>query len=162
MTKVQDRVPMTIEGYEKLKSELDRLKKVERPKNVKDIEEAREHGDISENAEFHAAKEKQSFIAGRINEVTVKLSKAEVINTDGMSTDKVVFGAFVEIEDENNGDVNRYRIVGDDEADIKEKKISISSPLARGLIGKRLDDSVKVQTPGGVKEYIVLDISYKE
>jgi len=157
-----ERVPMTREGHESLLKELNRLKKVERPKVIEDIAEAREHGDLSENAEYDAAKEKQSFVEGRIMELEDKLSRAEVIDVSNFSEDRVVFGAMVTLQDENSGEEVMYKIVGTDEADPKSKKISVGSPIAKALIGKSTDDSVKVTIPSGNKEYVILDINYDQ
>jgi len=152
---------MTPEGYQKLMHELKRIKSVERPKIVAEIEVAREHGDISENAEFHAAKDKQAVLTARMRAIETKLAQAEVI--DPVMTkqiDKIVFGATVTLFDnETEGEV-LYKIVGDDETDIKGNKIGISSPLARGLIGKRLGDEVVIRTPKGTKEFEVLQVEY--
>ena len=143
-----------------LKAELGRLKKVERPANVKDIEVAREHGDISENAEFHAAKERQAFIDGRIRDISSKISRAEVIDPSKLNVEHVVFGAKVKLEDAETGDLVTYRIVGEDEAKVENGMINVASPLARALIGKNLDEQVQVKTPGGVKEFIIMDITF--
>jgi len=156
-----ERVPMTREGYEKLKVELDHLKKDVRPKVVRDIEEARGHGDIQENAEFHAAKERQSFVEGRIMELTSKISRAEVIDPAALKSDHIAFGATVKLEDAKSGEVVTYQIVGENEASVENGKISVASPLARALIGKELDEQIQVKTPGGIKEYIILDIRYE-
>lgn len=156
-----ERVPMTRAGFEKLKVELDNLKRVVRPKVVRDIEEARGHGDIMENAEFHAAKEHQSFVEGRIMELTSRLSRAEVIEPASLKSDHISFGATIKIEDAKTGDVVTYQIVGEDEASVENGKISVASPLARALIGKELDEQIQVKTPGGLKEYIILDIRYE-
>ena len=152
---------MTRPGYEKLKVELDHLKKVVRPKVVREIQDARAHGDIAENAEFHAAKERQSFVEGRIQELSNKLSRAEVIDPTTFTEEHVAFGATVKLEEVKSGDVVTYQIVGEDEASVENGKISVASPLARALIGKDLDEQVQVKTPGGLKEYIILDIRYE-
>ncbi len=152
------KVPMTKEGYERLRDEFQRLKKVERPKIIKEISVARAHGDLSENAEYHAAKEKQSFIEGRIGTVEDKLARAQVIDTATIPKDRVVFGVVVHLEDMESGDDIKYQIVGDDEANVDHGKISISSPIARALIGKVIDDEVTVVTPKGKREYAILDI----
>ena len=154
------RVPITREGYEKLKEELLHLKREVRPKVVQEIQAAREHGDINENAEFHAAKEKQAFLEGRIRELTSKISRAEIIDTSKLSGDTVVFGAKVKIEELETGEIFTYRIVGEDEADAGSGVISVASPMARALIGKELDDEVKVSAPGGMKEFIILDVTF--
>lgn len=152
------KVPMTKEGYERLHDELQRLKKTERPKIIKEISVARAHGDLSENAEYHAAKEKQSFIEGRIGTIEDKLARAQVIDTATIPKDRVVFGVVVHLEDMESGDDIKYQIVGDDEANVDHGKISISSPIARALIGKVIDDEVTVVTPKGKREYAILDI----
>lgn len=156
-----ERIPMTREGYEKLKNELDHLTRVVRPKTVQEIADARAHGDISENAEFHAAKEKQSFVEGRIKELTAKISLAEVIDISKLSGNIIVFGAKVKLEEVDTGEIATYRIVGEDEGNVEAGRISVASPLARALIGKELDDQVRVNTPRGIKEYIILDISFE-
>jgi transcription elongation factor GreA len=155
------KVPLTIAGAEKLRGELHELKTVQRPVIVNAIAEARSHGDISENAEYHAAKERQGFIEGRIAELENKLSNAQIINPALLEADgRCVFGATVELQDLESDEVVTYQIVGDDEADIKESKISISSPLARALIGKSAGDVAEVKAPGGVREYEILDVKY--
>jgi transcription elongation factor GreA len=154
------RVPMTTRGYQFLMDELKRLKSVERPKNVRDIEEARGHGDLSENAEFHAAKERQSLLDLQIRELEDKLARAQVIDVSKLSGDKVVFGATVSLIDGDTGDKVIYQIVGDHEAQPKNGKISISSPIARALIGKTEGDDVKVQTPTGVRSFEILSVAY--
>ena len=156
------RTPITKKGYKALQAELERYKKVERPKNIRDIEEARAHGDISENAEFEAAKERQSHIDGRIRDLEHKLAEAEIIDTSNFSTEKIVFGATVTVKELNTDKEQRYTLVGQDEADIKEGKISVQSPVGRALIGKRVGDTVKVQTPAKVAEYEVLEICFEE
>ncbi|MEE4361572.1 MAG: transcription elongation factor GreA [Pseudomonadales bacterium] len=148
------KTPMTVEGAELLRAELKRLKSEDRPRVVKAIAEAREHGDLKENAEYHAAKEEQGFIEGRIREIEGKLGEAQVIDvTKIAATGKVIFGTTVHLIDVASGDARRYRIVGDDEADLKQNKVSVSSPLARALIGKSEGDVVTVQAPGGAVEY---------
>ena len=155
------KIPLTVSGAEKLRAELQELKAVKRPAIVNAIAEARSHGDLSENAEYHAAKERQSFIEGRIADLESKLGNAQIINPALLDADgRCVFGATVELEDVANREVVTYQIVGDDEADIKEGKISISSPLARALIGKYSGDIAEVQAPGGVREFEVLDVKY--
>lgn len=155
------KIPLTVKGAEMLRSELHQLKTVERPKVIAAIQEARSHGDLSENAEYDAAKERQSFIEGRIVEVESKLSNAQIIDPALVDADgRCVFGATVELEDLGSGDPVTYQIVGDDEADIKNGKISISSPIARALIGKSAGDVAEVQAPGGVKEFEILDVKY--
>ena len=155
------KVPMTVEGAERLKVELQRLKGVERPSVIQAIAEARSHGDLSENADYDAAKERQGFIEGRIAEVESKLANAQVIDPAALDADGlVVFGATVDLEDSESGDKVTYQIVGDDEADIKHGKISVSSPIARALIGKSEGDTADVQAPGGVRSYDVLAVRY--
>ena len=155
------KVPLTVVGAEKLRVELQRLKSVERPNVIAAIAEARSHGDLSENAEYDAAKEKQGFIEGRIKELEGKLANAQIIDPRHLDADgRVVFGATVELVDAESGDEVKYQIVGDDEADIKQGKISVSSPIARALIGKYAGDVAEVQAPGGVKEYELLDVRY--
>ena len=156
-----DRVPMTKEGHQNLHAELKKLKFTERPMVIQAIAEARAHGDLSENAEYHAAKEKQSFIEGRINEIGDKLARAQVIETANLSSDKVVFGVTVSVADIDSGEEAKYRIVGVDEADLKAGKISVTSPVARALIGHSVGDSVKVNVPSGVREYEILKIYFE-
>ena len=152
---------MTVEGAARLKAELHRLKTVDRPEVIQAIADARSHGDLSENADYDAAKERQGFIEGRISEVESKLANAQVIDPAAIDADgRVVFGATVEIEDVANGDRKAYQIVGDDEADIKASKISVNSPIARALIGKTEGDTADVQAPGGVKSYEVVAVRY--
>ncbi|QFT56283.1 transcription elongation factor GreA [Microbulbifer sp. THAF38] len=149
-----NRVPMTVEGAEALRSELENLKKVERPAVVEAIAEAREHGDLKENAEYHAAREKQGFIEGRIQEIEAKLSHAQVIDVKSIEpSDKVIFGTTVTIIHLDDDAEVTYKIVGDDEADVKKQKISVNSPIARALIGKEVGEVVVVHTPSGAVEY---------
>lgn len=155
------KVPLTVLGAEKLRAELQNLKTVERPMVINAISEARAQGDLSENAEYEAAKEKQSFVEGRIVELEFKLGSAQVIDPKSLNADgRCVFGSTVILEDVNNGDVVTYQIVGDDQADIRHRKISISSPIARALIGKYSGDIAEVQAPGGVREYEVVEVQY--
>ncbi len=155
------KTPLTVAGAEQLKAELHHLKHVERPKVIDAIAEARSHGDLSENAEYDAAKERQSFIEGRIAEVEAKLANAQIIDPTTLDADgRCVFGATVELEDLGSGDRVTYQIVGDDEADLKQGKISISSPIARALIGKVAGETAEVQAPGGVREYEIIDVRY--
>jgi len=155
------KVPLTVKGAEKLRAELQELKGVQRPAIITAIAEARSHGDLSENAEYAAAKERQSFIEGRIAELESKLSNAQIINPALVDADgRCVFGATVDLEDLDSGQVVTYQIVGEDEADIKVGKISISSPIARALIGKSAGDVAEVQAPGGLREYEILDVKY--
>ncbi|HKY09002.1 MAG TPA: transcription elongation factor GreA [Candidatus Binatia bacterium] len=155
-------VPMTGKGYQFLMEELKRLKTVERPKNIREIEEARGHGDLSENAEFHAAKERQSLLDVQIREIEDKIARAQVIDVAKLSGDKVVFGATVSLADGDTGDKVVYQIVGDHEAEPKNGKISISSPVARALIGKSEGDEVQVHTPTGVRTFDILSVEYIE
>jgi transcription elongation factor GreA len=155
------KVPLTVLGAELLRSELHHLKTVDRPWVINAIAEARAQGDLSENAEYEAAKERQAFIEGRIIELESKLGSAQVIDPKTINADgRCVFGATVELEEVNTGDVMVYQIVGDDEADIKQRKISISSPIARALIGKVSGDVAEVQAPGGIREYEIVDVQY--
>ena len=156
-----NKTPLTVAGAEKLRTELHRLKTVERPSVIAAIAEARSHGDLSENAEYEAAKDRQGFIEGRIMEVESKLANAQIIDPKLLDADgRCVFGATVELEDMDSGQIVTYQIVGEDEADIKDNKISISSPIARALIGKYAGDVAEVQAPGGVREYEVIDVRY--
>jgi len=152
---------MTRQGYEKLQQELKRLKSVERPGVAQEIKVAREHGDLSENAEYDAAKEKQGLIEARINAIEDKLARAAVIDTQGHQSDRVRFGATVLLEDLNSGEEVRYRLVGEDEADISQGLLSVTSPVGRALIGKGLDEAVAVTVPSGTKEYEIRDINYE-
>jgi transcription elongation factor GreA len=154
------RVPMTQKGYQYLVEELKRLKSVERPRLVQEIEEAREHGDLSENAEFHAAKDRQSLLDVQIREIEDKLARAQVIEISKLSGDKVVFGATVSLADGDTGEKVVYKIVGDHEAEPKNGKISISSPVARALIGKSEGDEVEVRTPTGVRRLEILSLEF--
>lgn len=155
------KVPITLRGAELLREELHKLKTVDRPNIVAAIAEARSHGDISENAEYDSAKERQGFIEGRIQEIEGKLGNAQIIDPASLDADgRVVFGATVELEDQDNGKTVTYQIVGDDEADLKLGKISLNSPVARALIGKYAGDVAEVQAPGGVREYEILDVKY--
>ena len=155
------KVPLTVRGAERMRAELQELKGVQRPAIITAIAEARAHGDLSENAEYHAAKERQSFAEGRIAELESKLSNAQVIDPTTLDADgRCVFGATVELEDMESGESVTYQIVGDDEADIKESKISISSPLARALIGKSSGDVAEVQAPAGLREYEIRSVKY--
>lgn len=156
-----NKIPVTIKGAEMLKAELQRLRSVDRPAVIQAIAEARAQGDLSENAEYEAAKERQSFIEGRIAEIESKLANAQIIDPLTLNAEgRCVFGATVEIEDMEEGGVITYQIVGDDEADIKGGKISVSSPIARALIGKSAGDVAEVMAPGGMRSYEVLDVQY--
>lgn len=155
------KIPLTVKGAELLKAELQHLKGVERPNVIQAIAEARAQGDLSENAEYDAAKERQSFVEGRITEIESKLANAQIIDPTQLHAEgRCVFGATVDLEDLENGSNVTYQIVGDDEADIKLGKISVGSPIARALIGKTAGDIAEVQAPGGVREYEVLDVKY--
>src|SRR2546428_12192827 len=156
------KIPVTIKGAELLKLELQRLRSVDRPNVIQAIAEARAQGDLSENAEYDAAKERQSFIEGRIKEIEAKLANAQVIDPKRVDADgRCVFGATVELEESKGGESVTYQIVGEDEADIKKGKVSISSPIARALIGKVAGDEIEVQTPGGVRKYEILEVRYE-
>lgn len=156
-----NKVPMTALGAEQLQDELHELKTVRRPKIVAAIADAREHGDLKENAEYHAAREQQSFCEGRIQEIEGKLSNAQIIDVTKMPNNgKVIFGATVTVLDLDTDDETTYKIVGDDEADIKNNMISVNSPIARGLIGKEVDDVANIRTPSGVKEFEISEVEY--
>jgi transcription elongation factor GreA len=154
-------VPLTRESYEALQEELKRLIRIERPKVIQDIAEARGHGDLSENAEYEAAKNRQSFIEGRIKELQDKLARAYVVDLSNLKPEKVVFGATVTVYDTSADEEITYKIVGEDESDIRLGKISCTSPVGKALIGLKLDDSVKVKVPSGMKEYEIVDIRYE-
>ncbi len=156
-----DKVPMTAEGHSAMMDEVKHLKSVERPRIIKAIEEARSHGDLSENAEYHAAKEQQGWTEARVAELEDKLSRAEIIDISKLSGDVVMFGAKVTLIDEETDEKTAYQIVGEFEADVKKGKISVSSPIARAIIGKRKGDSVEVNTPGGGKSYEIAKVSWK-
>lgn len=154
------KVPFTPDGYKKLKEELNQLKTVARQQVIRDISEARDHGDLSENAEYDAAKNRQSFIEGRINYLGDRLTRAEIIDVTQIAPlDQVMFGVFVTLEDEDKGQEIVYQIVGEDEADVEQGRLSIAAPLARALLGKEIDDDISLQLPVGQKNYIVLDIT---
>ena len=153
-----DRVPVTREGYEALKKELENLKRVERPQNLQAIEEARAHGDLSENAEFAAAKDRQGFIEGRIGELGYKLANSDIINPDTLSKDKAVFGHRVLLETIDTGEDVEYQLVGPDESDIERGRISISSPLGRAILGKKPGDELVLVVPGGKRVYELVEI----
>ncbi|MFO1171462.1 MAG: transcription elongation factor GreA [Hyphomicrobiaceae bacterium] len=156
-----DKVPMTIEGFQKLEAELQRLKAVERPRIIQAIAEARSHGDLSENAEYHAAKEQQGLNEARVADLEDKLSRADIIDVTKLSGDSVKFGATVKLVDEDTDEKVTYQIVGEYEASVKEGKVSITSPIARALIGKKKGDSVEVTTPKGARSYEILGVKYK-
>lgn len=154
------KVPFTPDGYKKLKAELNQLKTVERQQIIRDISEARDHGDLSENAEYDAAKNRQSFVEGRINYLSERLTRAEIIDPTQMaSLDQVRFGVFVTLVDEESGEEKIYQLVGEDEADVEQGRLSIAAPLARALLGKEVDDDVLLQLPAGQKNYTILEIS---
>ncbi len=161
MTDQSDKTPMTLHGKQKLDSELKRLMQEERPAVIKAIEEARAHGDISENAEYDAAKERQAMIEGRIGDIQSKIATAEVINPSEIKSKHIVFGATVALEEVESGEKVNYQIVGVDEADVKQGKVSIMSPLARALIGKKVKEVIFVQSPKGDREYEILKIEFK-
>ena len=156
-----DKVPMTTGGYDDLLEEIKRLKTEERPAVIKAIEEARSHGDLSENAEYHAAREKQSFIEGRLAEIEDKIARAEVIDIALLKGNIIRFGAKVTVTDEDTDEESTYQIVGEDEADISAGRLSVTSPLARALIGREVGDMVEITTPGGSKGYEVVKVSFK-
>jgi transcription elongation factor GreA len=153
-----DRIPVTPEGYEALKKELENLKRVERPQNIKAIEEARAHGDLSENAEFEAAKDRQGFIEGRIGELGFKLANADVIDPDKLPKDRAVFGTKVLLENIDTGEEVEYQLVGPDESDIGNGRISVSSPLGRAILGKKPGDELTLEVPGGKRIYELVNI----
>ncbi len=156
-----EKVPMTIEGFQRLESELHRLKSVERPRIIQAIAEARAHGDLSENAEYHSAKEAQGLNEARVSDLEDKLSRAEVIDISKMSGDTVKFGATVTVIDEDTDEKSKYKIVGEMEADVRQGKVSISSPIARALIGKSKGDTAEVTTPKGARSYEIVKIEWK-
>jgi transcription elongation factor GreA len=153
-----EQIPITKQGFEELKKELERLKRVERPENIKAIEEARAHGDLSENAEFHAAKERQSFIEGRIEELGYKLGNADVIDTEKLPKDRIVFGSRVLVENVDTGESTEYQLVGPDESDVKKGRISVTSPLGKAMIGKKAFDELTVRVPNGKRSYEIVEI----
>jgi transcription elongation factor GreA len=153
-----EKIPLTQQGFDALKRELETLKRVERPQNIKDIEEARAHGDLSENAEFHAAKERQGFLEGRIGELEFKIGNADIIETKKLPKDRAVFGSRVVLENIDTGEDVEYQLVGPDESDIGKGRISVTSPLGRALIGKKPGDELAVQVPGGKRAYELVDI----
>ena len=155
-----NKIPMTAEGYTKLQDELKKLTSEDRPKIIEAIAEARSHGDLSENAEYQYAKEQQSLIEGRISDLESTISRAEVIDVKTMTGDDIKFGATIEIEDDDTGKKHKYQIVGEYESDIENKKLSIISPLARGLIGKSKDDNVEINSPKGMKSYTIISVKY--
>jgi transcription elongation factor GreA len=156
-----DKAPMTSKGYEDLQTELKRLKTIERPDVIKAIAAAREHGDLSENAEYHAARERQAFIEGRVGDIEDLLSRAEVIDVTAIKGKVIKFGATIRVADEDTDEKKTYQVVGEHEADIKSGLLSITSPMARAMIGKTVGDSVEVTTPGGTKSYEIMSVKYK-
>lgn len=156
-----EKVPMTASGYRKLEEEFKHLKSVERPSIIQAISEARTHGDLSENAEYHAAKERQGFVEGRLMELEDLISRAQVIDTSKLSGNQIKFGAIVTVIDEDTEEKAKYQIVGDFEADVKKGRVSISSPIARALIGKEVGDTVEVNTPGGGRSYEIKKVQYE-
>jgi transcription elongation factor GreA len=161
VSKAMEKVPMTVEGFQKLEAELHRLKAEERPRIIQQISDAREHGDLSENAEYHAAKEAQGLNEAKVAELEDKLGRAEVIDPAKLSGTTVKFGATVTLSDEDSGDKVKYKIVGEHEADVKNGKISVNSPIARALIGKSKGESTEVTTPRGARSYEILKIEFK-
>ncbi len=157
-----DRLPMTLGGLNRLKEELKRIKAVDRPQNVRDIETARAHGDLSENAEYHAAKERQGQLDGRMKFIEDAIARAEVIDVSKLSGEQVKFGATVVLQDVDSEQKVRYRIVGELEADLKQGRISVTSPIARAMIGREVGDMVMVQAPGGAREYEILELLWVE
>lgn len=155
-----DKIPMTPRGFEKLVEELNHLKTVDRPMVIQAIADAREHGDLSENAEYHAARERQSFIEGRVVELESKLSRADIIDISNIQGDHVAFGATVTLRDDETDEVHTYRIVGSDESDVREGLLSITSPLARSLIGKKAEEDIDVPAPGGNKCFVIENVQY--
>ena len=152
------KIPMTKEGYEKLKQDLDRIVKVERPKNIKDIEEARAHGDLSENAEYHAAKERQGHLEAKKRELEHKLAHAQIIDVSKLTNEKVVFGSTVTLSDTESGDIKKFTLIGQEEADIKKGKISVQSPVGKALIGHKVGDIVVIKAPARTVEYEIQEI----
>ena len=161
VSKAMEKVPMTVEGFQKIEAELHRLKAVERPRIIQQISDAREHGDLSENAEYHAAKDAQSLNEGRILELESLISRAEVIDVSKLSGDRIKFGAIVKLVDEDTEEEKTYQIVGEPEADVRSGRVSVSSPIARALMGKTVGDTVEVTTPGGGKSYEVVGVNFR-
>jgi transcription elongation factor GreA len=157
-----DKVPITKAGFEKLKKDLETIKNVSVPENVRDIEVARAHGDISENAEYTAAKERQSFLYGKMQELEHQLAMSNIINLKGLTNNKVVFGCYVSLEDIDSGEKIKYQLLGPYESDINQNKISVTSPIGRALIGKSIGSEISVQTPGGTRNVEIIDISVEE
>jgi transcription elongation factor GreA len=156
------KVPITKAGFEKLKKDLETIKNVSIPENVRDIEVARAHGDISENAQYSAAKERQSFLYGRMQELEHQLAMSNIINLKGLNTSKVVFGCYVSLEDIDSGEKIKYQLLGPYESDISQNKISVTSPIGKALIGKNIGSEISVQTPGGIRNLEIIDISVEE
>ena len=157
-----EKVPITKAGFDKLKKDLDTIKNVSIPENVRDIEVARAHGDISENAEYTAAKERQSFLYGKMQELEHQLAMSNIINLKGLNTDKVVFGCYVSLEDSDSGEEITYQLLGPYESDINQNKISVTSPIGRALIGKQVGSEISVKTPGGTRNFEIIDITTEE
>jgi transcription elongation factor GreA len=157
-----EKIPITKAGFERLKKDIEIIKNVSIPENVRDIEVARAHGDISENAEYSAAKERQSFLYGRMQELENQLALANVINLKGLKTDRVVFGCYVSLEDIDSGEKIKYQLLGPYESDISQNKISVTSPIGKALIGKRIGSEINVQTPGGTRNFELIDILVEE
>lgn len=153
-----ERVPITREGYEALKKEVERITKIERPRNIRAIEEARSHGDITENAEFEAAKDRQAFIEGRLNELGYKLAYADIIDADTLPKDRVVFASTVVLENIDTGENVEYQLVGPDESNVEKGRISITSPLGRAMVGKKPGEEITLEAPGGKRYYELIDI----
>jgi len=158
MNDILERIPITRAGYENLRKEYDQLKSVERPQVIKAIEQARAHGDLSENAEFHAAKERQAYIESRMSELGYKINHAEIMNIDSLPKDRVVFGSTVVVENIDTGETAEYQLVGPDESDIENARISISSPLGKAMLGKKTGDEIVLNAPGGKRQYELIDI----
>ena len=157
-----ERIPITKAGFERLKKDLETIKNISIPENVRDIETARAHGDISENAEYSAAKERQSFLYGKVQELEHQLAMANIINLKGLTTEKVVFGCYVSMEDIDSGEEIKYQLLGPYESDINQNKISVTSPIGKALIGKKIGSEITVQTPGGTRNFEIMDISVEE
>jgi transcription elongation factor GreA len=157
-----EKIPITKAGFERLKKDIEIIKNVSIPENVRDIEVARAHGDISENAEYSAAKERQSFLYGKMQELENQLALANVINLKGLKTDEVVFGCYVSLEDTDSGEKIKYQLLGPYESDISKNKISVTSPIGKAMIGKRIGSEIIVQTPGGTRNFELIDISVEE
>jgi transcription elongation factor GreA len=157
-----EKIPITKAGFERLKKDIEAIKNVSIPENVRDIEVARAHGDLSENAEYSAAKERQSFLYGKMQELENQVALANVINLKGLKTDKVVFGCYVSLEDTDSGEKIKYQLLGPYESDISQNKISVTSPIGKALIGKRIGSEITVQTPGGTRNFELIDIAVEE